>query len=294
MEGPFVSCCAPLNQLKVQSRMQPKNEFSDSSDAENSESSCSTFTYEDNICTQSYFSSSEYLEQTIANIKKQIGMKQVLDFSNRAKNSVECAVVDWCIRVYLKMALNKETLFLAVNIFNKISKIRKIRKGHIQLFAATALWIASKIEETNTPSITDFYLVCGKIYKLEEFEACERCYLRNLGFDVANPTIDFYIQAFFGHNETSEEYKNVVELLSLCSLFLEDGEHPDAMASAILTAANSLTNESHSTCDNTFHANSDEVKLITPLLTDQLMKLKSNNNFIICEQYKYIFDTMQL
>ena len=266
---------------------------SDSSDYESFDfsSSSSNFFSDDSTKQTLNSSSKEYLSQTFQNLEK---LNESLNLSineireETIREDIKKAVIDWCIRACVEMKLNKETLFAGVHLFQLIVRFKKIHKGHLQLFAATALWIASKIEETNTPSITDFSKVCGEIYSLQEFQACERYFLRHLQFNIAMPTIDFYIHAATAEKNISTIFLSAIELLSMVSLFLEDRGRPDITASAILRVAAIATGEFGSLW-NSFPIDEDEVKLVTPLLIEELKRQRDNEKFILSKQYAVSF-----
>ena len=266
---------------------------SDSSDYESfdfSSSSSNIFNDDQNYLPKNS-SSEEYLSQTyqnLANLNNTINSSLNELNQETIREDIKKTVIDWCIRVCNEMSLNKETLFFGVHLFQLIIRYKKIHKGHIQLFAATALWIASKFEEINTPSVSDFSTVCGGIYSFQEFYACERYYLKHLHFNIAQPTIDFYIHAAIGEKQISTIFLSAIELLSMVSLFLEDKGKPDITASAILRVAAIATGE-FGALWNSFPIDENEVKLVTPLLIDELKRQRDNEKYVLSKRYAVSF-----
>ena len=116
---------------------------------------------------------------------------------SKIKDSHRKIVIDWLIRVCDEMKLIDDTLFVAVSLFDRVIEIHQIKKCHIQLFGATCLWIASKLEETLTPALSDFIYLCGNTYIESEFIDCERVVVTILHFQIASTTPLFYIKSIF-------------------------------------------------------------------------------------------------
>lgn len=113
----------------------------------------------------------------------------------KIKASNRSILVDWMIHACDEMRCLDETLFLSVSLFDRVAAINPIKKCHIQLFGSTCMWIASKMEETLIPAISDFMYLCGNAYVESEFIDCERVILRLLKFSVAATTPLFYLNA---------------------------------------------------------------------------------------------------
>lgn len=104
-------------------------------------------------------------------------------------------LVDWMFRAADEMRCLEETIFLAVALFDRVAALQTIKSCHIQLFGSTCLWMACKLEETLTPTISDFVYLCANAYTEAEFIDCERVILRLLKFSVQSTTPVFYTKA---------------------------------------------------------------------------------------------------
>lgn len=104
-------------------------------------------------------------------------------------------VLDWMFRVCKEMKFLDETLFIAITLFDRVIAIHQIKKRHIQLFGGTCLWIASKLEETLTPALSDFVYLCGNAYVESEFIDCERVIVNILHFQIASTSPLFFIKS---------------------------------------------------------------------------------------------------
>jgi hypothetical protein len=145
-------------------------------------------------------------------------------------------VIDWLIRAALDGSFSDETICLAVAIFDRAIAACRMRKAHIQLFSAASLWIASKIEEPMTPSVSDFIYLCANMYAELQFVECERVILRGLAYRVAGTTPLVYVDA---HSATLDA--QVVQLTRLLLLTaLTSSLYPDINPSAAAAAALNL------------------------------------------------------
>ncbi|EAY12929.1 Cyclin, N-terminal domain containing protein [Trichomonas vaginalis G3] len=236
----------------------------------------------------------EYVPHAIVNISKH--RQEIRENYNQhfheIKKDIKVIIVDWCIRVYLEMSLSKETLFLGIYILNTILRIKSVKRCHLQLVAATSLWIASKIEEASTPTLSDFVTVCGNNYSTREFYACEKCILRYMNYDIAIATHQFYIDLALGTFDASESYKMSVEIISLVSLFLDDLTDSPNIASAILSLAASISHENDSIWKLSFPINEPSVMILVSQLSDNFKEQLAFKNSIISKKFKTMNDSI--
>ena len=73
-------------------------------------------------------------------------------------------LVDWLVEVHLKFKLLPETLFLTVNIIDRYTYIKQVKRNDYQLLGVTAMLIACKYEEIYAPEIRDFIYMTDKAY----------------------------------------------------------------------------------------------------------------------------------
>lgn len=102
-------------------------------------------------------------------------------------------LVDWLLKVSNELNFSPDTAYCSVSLLDRVSHHYNIEKCHWQLFAATCLWIAAKIEEPATPAVSDFVFMCRNTYTEREFQECESATLRTLRFSVAHTSPLFYL-----------------------------------------------------------------------------------------------------
>lgn len=77
-------------------------------------------------------------------------------------------LVQWMIRVHERFELSCGTIFLAVNVFDRVLKGNSFRRREMQVLAAASLFVASKYEEVECPRLEAFVRVGGGAYTREE------------------------------------------------------------------------------------------------------------------------------
>jgi len=78
-------------------------------------------------------------------------------------------LVDWLIEVQGEYNLSQITLFLAVNYLDRFLSRRELPKNQLQLLGVSLLWIASKYEDQNPPSLTQLIFICDDAYEMKKY-----------------------------------------------------------------------------------------------------------------------------
>jgi hypothetical protein len=137
----------------------------------------------------------EYRTLILSNVMSQEMFFDSSPARRRLKHSHRSKIVSWLLRVSSEMRFQDETVFVAVALFDRVTAAEALVNGKFQLFAATCLWIASKMEEKLTASVSDFVYLCGRVHSGLEFVQCEDQILQLLHFDVALTVPVFYVEA---------------------------------------------------------------------------------------------------
>lgn len=120
------------------------------------------------------------------------------------KSNYREIVVDWLFRVSDELHFNNDTYYSAISLFDRIVSVVTVKKCHIQLYGATAMWISSKIVEMLTPALSDFIFLCGNAYTEQDFIECELVILSTLDFSFATSTPYFYLRPFLDERDMYE------------------------------------------------------------------------------------------
>ncbi len=121
-----------------------------------------------------------------------------VDFISR-QSSIEpkmrAAMIDWMVDIHHRFKLANESIFLAANIFDRFLAKKVVAKDRLQLVGVTSLWLASKIEESYTPSVRSFARTVTGIDKKDMF-SMERLILKVTEFNLNNPTSITFLRRF--------------------------------------------------------------------------------------------------
>ena len=125
-------------------------------------------------------------------------------------------LLDWIISVHSKFNLLPNTLFITVNLIDRMIEKKKAFINSFQLLGATALHIAAKYEEIYPPEIRDYIIVSSKAFTKEDVIDMEMKILDNLKFDILciSPYV-FLDRIYFISKE------NCIDVYYLSSMFIE-------------------------------------------------------------------------
>ncbi|XP_050400045.1 cyclin-O [Patella vulgata] len=105
-------------------------------------------------------------------------------------------LVNWISKIHHQLALNQDTLFLTVNIIDRILACKRLSADGLQLLGLTCLLVASKQEEVTPPEIQELFEVSTVNYSREELKTLERHVLMAIGFDLFIPTSQYFLEHF--------------------------------------------------------------------------------------------------
>ncbi|NXD27173.1 CCNO protein, partial [Spelaeornis formosus] len=107
-----------------------------------------------------------------------------------------CKLVSWLIPVYRHFGLSLETLCLAVNILDRFLATTPVAADCFQLLGVTALLIACKQVEVHPPTVKELLALCCDAFTRQQLRNLECIVLHRLDFDLAAPTISFFLEHF--------------------------------------------------------------------------------------------------
>ncbi|KIM42303.1 hypothetical protein M413DRAFT_444730 [Hebeloma cylindrosporum] len=96
-------------------------------------------------------------------------------------------LIDWLLQVHAKFGLLSESLFLTVNLIDRFLASRPISIAKLQLVGLACFFIATKFEETYSPSVKEIAYLSDKQYDEDEIRKAERYILRILEWDLRAP-----------------------------------------------------------------------------------------------------------
>ncbi|CAH2314013.1 cyclin N-terminal domain-containing 2 [Pelobates cultripes] len=93
-------------------------------------------------------------------------------------------LLDWLVQVHEYLALEEETLYLAVYLMNSYIRSHKIHTSMLQLLASTCLFIACKVEESLIPEPAELCFMMEDAFSKKDLMRMERKVLNRLKFDL--------------------------------------------------------------------------------------------------------------
>ncbi|KAH3686074.1 hypothetical protein WICPIJ_002954 [Wickerhamomyces pijperi] len=110
-----------------------------------------------------------------------------LTWQEHMKPRMRAILVDWLVEVHLRFRLLPESLFLAINIMDRVISKVVVEVDKLQLLATGSLFIAAKYEEVYSPSVKNYAYVTDGGYTEQQILDTERFILQMLEFDLSYP-----------------------------------------------------------------------------------------------------------
>ncbi|TDL24632.1 A/B/D/E cyclin [Rickenella mellea] len=135
---------------------------------------------------------SEYVVE-IFNYLKEVELKTMPN-PNYIENQKELAwkmrgiLMDWLIQVHTRFRLLPETLFLCVNIIDRFLSARVVSLAKLQLVGVTCMFIAAKVEETVSPTVSNFIYCADSSYTEAEILQAEKYVLKTIDWNLSFPS----------------------------------------------------------------------------------------------------------
>ena len=203
----------------------------------------------------------EFKPMILSNLLETEGDFMPLETELSIKSKHKFALIDWIFRIHQEFGFADDTLISSIDLFGRICKARKIKRCHYQLFAATSLWIASKLEETQTPALSDFIYLCDDSYQENEFIECERAFCASLGFNMYGPTARSFVLAITS-DKKYEKITKVAEFFLhvalMCNTYSET--EPSVVAISCIYLAILATQSSTQCIDETKELTGIDIK----------------------------------
>ncbi|XP_060067243.1 G2/mitotic-specific cyclin-B1-like [Ylistrum balloti] len=105
-------------------------------------------------------------------------------------------LISWMTGVHHQLIMCQDSLFVAVNIVDRILDIMHASRDYLQLLGIASLLIAAKCEEVSPPEITELLSCCTDTYSRDQVKHLERVILNAIKFDLLVPTPQFFLEYF--------------------------------------------------------------------------------------------------
>jgi G2/mitotic-specific cyclin 1/2 len=94
-------------------------------------------------------------------------------------------LVDWLMQIHIHCRLLPETLFLCINILDRFLCLRPVSINKLQLVGVASFLLASKFEETYSPSVPELVQLADHQYSANDVLKAERFILKTLEWNLS-------------------------------------------------------------------------------------------------------------
>lgn len=105
-------------------------------------------------------------------------------------------LMSWILDVHKSFEFRQDTFFTCVHIIDSFTSRCNVRISEYQLVGLTALFIAGKYEEIQTPSIKQFVVITDRLFESNDILMMEGKILCELSFRILRPNIKWFIDCF--------------------------------------------------------------------------------------------------
>ncbi|KAF2719763.1 hypothetical protein K431DRAFT_106326 [Polychaeton citri CBS 116435] len=138
-----------------------------------------------------------------------------MDDQQEIQWSMRSVLIDWLVQVHQRFNLLPETLFLTVNYIDRFLSCKVVSLQKLQLVGATAIFVASKYEEVNCPTVNEIVYMVDGGYSEQDIMKAERFMLSMLQFELGWPGP----MSFLRRISKADDYD--LETRTLAKYFLE-------------------------------------------------------------------------
>ncbi|XP_019702888.1 putative cyclin-B3-1 [Elaeis guineensis] len=126
-------------------------------------------------------------------------------------------LINWLIEVHLKFELMQETLFLMVELLDRVLSVLTVKRNELQMVGLTCLLLASKYEDFWHPKIGDLISISANLYTRDQMLAMERLVLTKLKFRLNIPTPYVFMLRFLKAAQSEKKLEHLAfYLIELC------------------------------------------------------------------------------
>jgi hypothetical protein len=118
--------------------------------------------------------------------------------------------IDWMTWIAIEYMFQDQILLTAIWIFDVVCSTAEIAPEQIPLVGACSMWIASKFDEVENPSIQNFIAICHDQFSAEDFLDMEGKALRAIRYDVARPNATNFSELILSQIPIDDEFANCV------------------------------------------------------------------------------------
>jgi len=151
-------------------------------------------------------------------------------------------LIDWLIEVHMKYKMQRETIYLTVNLIDRYLSRMSVLRKRLQLVGVVAMFIAAKFEEITPPEVGEFVYITDNAYTKEDLFVMECTMLTTLCFQMVVPTASHFLDRLMRANSCDTTHQELVHyIMELSLLDLRMIRHvPSFTVSAAILLSNEL------------------------------------------------------
>nr|XP_020661220.1 cyclin-O [Pogona vitticeps] len=107
-----------------------------------------------------------------------------------------CKLISWLIPVHKHFGFSFESLCLTVNTLDRFLTTTPVAADCFQLLGVTSLFISCKQVEVHPPKVKQLLALCCDTFSRQQLCNLECIILNKLHFNLATPTINFFLEHF--------------------------------------------------------------------------------------------------
>ena len=140
---------------------------------------------------------SEILQFMLELEEKTLPVPLIIDSQKEITWKMRKMLTLWLIEVHSEYGLKEETLFLTIQIIDRMASKVHILRPQYQLIGIAALWIAAKFEENHgkVPTLKSLTYITCQTFTEKEIIYMERMILGHLRFDIGTPNCPGFMKA---------------------------------------------------------------------------------------------------
>ncbi|KAL0928101.1 hypothetical protein M5K25_002341 [Dendrobium thyrsiflorum] len=166
-----------------------------------------------------------------------------MDIQSDITSKMRSILVNWLIEVHHKYQLMEESLFLMIELLDRLLSIVNIKKNELQLFGLATLLLASKYEDYWHPKVDELISLSANQYTRDEMLGMEIFILKKLKFRLNVPTPYVFMLRFLRAAQSDKKLEDLAfYLIELCLVENESLKYKPSLlcASAIFVARSNL------------------------------------------------------
>ena len=242
----------------------------------------------------------EFLTEILIGLKKDEKINKPLYSNNifKYQDSSEinekhrAVVIEWLSYIIHYFSQSNETLFMCINIMDRYISKKKITLNNYQLMAISSYLIASKYEDTNSPSVDDLIYISKNKYTHNNIIEMEIDILSTLNFDIFSVSSYQFFSFFYLVSNLNNKILFCLGhlILELCLLNIDLMSYDSsqlAIGSLIIAKKSLEIKDGLSNIKLFYNYNENDIKEIQKKIVLFLNKIVySNNNCLILEKFE--------